>query len=173
PPVLPMALAKSERDIGFTFWARAPSGHTWPFLYSTSSGFASQSLQARAQRSLRICFAASTTAIEPEKAERLPPVRWLKPKEPVSPMIGRTFSYGIPSSSAATEVSAARRPPMSGVPAISDTVPSSFTVSDTQVSPPMLNQNPEATPRPCHFRSGVFQCSVFLIELSVSSRPSG
>ncbi len=42
---------------------------------------------------------------------------------------------------------------MSGVPAIRDTVPSSL--------------------RPCHFRSGVFQCSVFLIELSVSSRPSG
>ena len=37
----------------------------------------------------------------------------------------------------------------------------------------MLNQKPEATPRPCHFRSGVFQCSVFLIELSVSSRPMG
>src|SRR2546429_4635240 len=51
--------------------------------------------------------------------------------------------------------SEARRPPMSGVPAISDTVPSSFTVSDAQVSPPMLNQKPEATPRPCHLRSGV------------------
>ncbi len=37
----------------------------------------------------------------------------------------------------------------------------------------MLNQKPEATPRPCHLRSGVFQCSVFLIELSVSSRPMG
>ena len=31
-------------------------------------------------------------AIEPEKAERLPPVRKLKPSEPVSPMIGRTLS---------------------------------------------------------------------------------
>ena len=41
------------------------------------------------------------------------------------------------------------------------------------VSPPMLNQKPEATPRPCHFRSGVFQCSVFLIAFSVSSRPMG
>ena len=69
--------------------------------------------------------------------------------------------------------SEARRPPMSGVPAISDTVPSSFTVSDAQVSPPMLNQKPEATPRPCHFRSGVFQCSVFLTALSVSSIPMG
>jgi hypothetical protein len=120
-----------------------------------------------------ICLAASTIAIEPENAERLPPVRNVKPSEPVSPMIGRTFSYGMPSSSAATFVSAARRPPMSGVPATSDTVPSSLIVSDAHVSPPMLNQKPEATPRPCHFRSGVFQCSVFLMELSVSSRPRG
>jgi len=110
--------------------------------------------------------------MEPEKAERLPPVRKLKPSEPVSPMIGRTLSYGMPSSSAATIASDARRPPISGVPAISDTLPSSFTVSDADVSPPMLNQNPEATPRPCHFRSGVFQCSVFLTALSVSSSPS-
>ena len=111
--------------------------------------------------------------MEPENAERLPPVRKLKPSEPVSPMIGRTLSYGMPSSSAATIASDARRPPMSGVPAISDTVPSSFTVSEADVSPPMLNQKPEATPRPCHLRSGVFQCSVFLIELSVSSMPIG
>ena len=62
---------------------------------------------------------------------------------------------------------------MSGVPAISDTVPSSLIVKDAHVSPPMLNQKPEATPRPCHFRRGVFQCSVFLIELSVSSSPIG
>ena len=79
----------------------------------------------------------------------------------------------MPSSSAATLVSAARSPPMSGVPAISDTVPSSLIVKDAHVSPPMLNQKPEATPRPCHFRRGVFQCSVFLIELSVSSSPIG
>src|SRR5437763_16142065 len=62
---------------------------------------------------------------------------------------------------------------MSGVPAIKDTVPSSLIVSDAHVSPPMLNQKPDATPRPCDFRSGVFQCSVFLIEVSVSSRPIG
>ena len=67
-------------------------------------------------------------------------------------MIGRTLSSGTPSSSAATMASEARRPPMSGVPAISESVPSSLTVSDTEVSPPMLNQKPEATPRPCHFR---------------------
>jgi len=62
---------------------------------------------------------------------------------------------------------------MSGVPAMSDTVPSSFTVSEAHVSPPILNQKPEATPRPCHLRSGAFQCSVFLMALSVSSRPMG
>ncbi len=120
-----------------------------------------------------MCFAASTMAMEPEKAERLPPVRKLKPSEPVSPMIGRTLSKGTPSSSAATAANEARRPPMSGVPAMRDTVPSSFTVSETLVSPPILNQKPEATPRPCHFRSGAFQCSVFLMALSVSSSPMG
>ena len=51
--------------------------------------------------------------------------------------------------------SEARRPPISGVPAIRDTVPSSFTVREAHVSPPMLNQKPEATPRPCHSSSGV------------------
>ena len=49
-------------------------------------------LAARAQSSALICLAASTMAMEPEKAERLPPVRKLKPSEPVSPMIGRTLS---------------------------------------------------------------------------------
>ncbi len=173
PPSLPEILAKSATVIGFTFSASAPSGRTAPSFHSTCSGLASQSLQARAISSLLICLAASTIAIEPENADRLPPVRKLKPREPVSPMIGRTFSTGTPSSSAATEASAARSPPMSGVPAISDTVPSSLRVRETVVSPPMLNQKPEATPRPCHFRSGVFQCSLFLMELSVSSSPMG
>ncbi len=44
--------------------------------------------------------------------------------------------------------SEAREPPMSGVPTVSVAVPSSLTISEAQVSPPMLNQNPEATPRP-------------------------
>ena len=92
PPVLPATLAKSASDMGFTFSASAPSGRTWPSENSTWSGLASQSLQARAQRSALICLAASTMAMEPEKAERLPPVRKLKPSEPVSPMIGRTLS---------------------------------------------------------------------------------
>src|SRR5882672_6930005 len=173
PPVLPATLAKSAIDIGLALSAALPIGRTRSRSHATWSGLRSHSLQARAQQSALICLAASTIAIEPEKAERLPPVRKLKPREPVSPMIGRTFSYSTPSSSAATAASDARRPPMSGVPAMSDTVPSSLTVNDTHVSPPMLNQKPEATPRPCHLRSGVFQCSVFLIELSVSSSPMG
>ena len=70
-------------------------------------------------------------------------------------MKGRTFSRSMPSSSAAIMASEARKPPMSGVPAISERPPSSFKVSATEVSPPMLNQKPEATPRPCHFFSGV------------------
>ena len=89
---MPAILAKSAMDIGFTFSASAPSGRTWPPENSTCSGLASQSLQARAQSSALICFAASTMAIDPEKAERLPPVRNVKPSEPVSPMIARTFS---------------------------------------------------------------------------------
>ena len=92
PPVLPAVLAKSAMDMGFTFSASPPSGFTEPPENSTWSGWASQSLQARAQRSALICLAASTMAMEPEKAERLPPVRKLKPSEAVSPMIGRTLS---------------------------------------------------------------------------------
>ena len=91
PPVLPATFAKSAIDIGLNFSASAPSVFTWPCSNTTWSGLASHSLHARAQRSVLICFAASTIAIEPEKAERLPPVRKLKPSDPVSPMIGRTF----------------------------------------------------------------------------------
>ena len=62
------------------------------------------------------------------------------------------LSRSMPSSSAAIMAREARRPPMSGVPAISDSVPSSFSVSATEVSPPMLNQKPQAMPRPCASR---------------------
>ena len=71
-------------------------------------------------------------------------------------MIGRTFSSSMPSSSAAMMQSEAREPPMSGVPAISVAVPSSLMLSEAQVSPPMLNQNPEATPRPWLGPSGAW-----------------
>ena len=66
----------------------------------------------------------------------------------MSAMIGRTWSTSMPSSSAVIMHSEAREPPMSGVPTVSAVVPSSLTISDAQVSPPMLNQKPEATPRP-------------------------
>ncbi len=48
----------------------------------------------------------------------------------------------------------ARVPPISGVPVTSVAVPSSLILSETQVSPPMLNQKPEATPRPWFAASG-------------------
>ena len=67
-------------------------GFTYPFSNVTCSTGSSHSLAARRQRSDLICLAASTTAMLPEKAERLPPVRKLKPTDPVSPMIGRTLS---------------------------------------------------------------------------------
>src|SRR5206468_4415294 len=114
PPVLPATLAKSATDIGLIFSARAPSGLTEPPENSTWSGVASQSLQARAHSSALICLAASTMAMEPEEAERLPPARQLKPTEPVTPIIGRTLPYGPPSSSAATAAREAARPPVSG-----------------------------------------------------------
>ena len=54
----------------------------------------------------------------------------------------------MPSVSATISPMEARLPPMSGVPIITVAVPSSPTASDTEVSPPWLNQKPEATPRP-------------------------
>jgi hypothetical protein len=45
---------------------------------------------------------------------------------------------------------------MSGVPAISVTVPSSLTLIEHEVSPPMLNQKPDATPRPWFGPSGAW-----------------
>ena len=62
---------------------------------------------------------------------------------------------------------------MSGVPAVSDSVPSSLSCSDTDVSPPMLNQKPEATPRPWFLPSGVRQCACALAASSVSIMPIG
>ena len=89
---MPAIFAKSAIDIGLNFSAADPSALTEPPENSTWSGLSSQSLAARAQSSVLICLAASTIAIEPENAERLPPVRKVKPSEPVSPMIGRTLS---------------------------------------------------------------------------------
>ena len=93
PPVLPAILAKSTTDMGVALpLASPPTGLTTPCSNVTCSTGSSQSLAARRHSSLLICLAASTTAMVPEKVERLPPVRKLKPSEPVSPMIGRTLS---------------------------------------------------------------------------------
>ena len=82
-----------------------------------------------------------------ENVARLPPVRKLKPRELVSPIMGLINSIGTPSSSDAIIAMEARDPPISGVPSVSPTVPSSLIVMDELVSPPILNQKPEATPR--------------------------
>ena len=50
------------------------------------------------------------------KVVRLPPVSMEKPIEAVSATIGRTFSIGRPSTSAAIIAIEAREPPMSGLP---------------------------------------------------------
>ena len=53
----------------------------------------------------------------------------------------------MPSSSAAIIASAAREPPMSGLPEMTVTVPSSPTCAAALESAPTLNQKPAATPR--------------------------
>ncbi len=61
----------------------------------------------------------------------------------------------MPSSSATIIASEARWPPATSmVPIISASVPSSFRLSDADVSLPMLNQKPVATPRPWFGPSG-------------------
>ena len=71
---------------------------------------------------------------------RLPPVRKVKPSDEVSAMIGRTFSYGMPSVSAAIAHIDAREPPMSGLPSTSVTVPSFCAFSVAQLGPPACIQ---------------------------------
>ncbi len=89
------------------------------------------------------------------KVTRLPPVRNEKPIELVSPTIGRTFSTGMPSTSAAIIAIEAREPPMSGLPDTTTAVPSSLMWQAALDSPPMLNQKPEAMPRPWLGPSGI------------------
>ena len=88
------------------------------------------------------------TAIPVANVTRLPPVTWLNPIEAVSPTIGRTFSTGMPSTSAAIMAIEAREPPISGLPETIVAVPSSLMWQAPEDSPPMLNQKPQATPRP-------------------------
>ena len=72
----------------------------------------------------------------------------------VSPTTGRTFSIGMPSTSAHIIAIEAREPPISGLPVTMETEPSSFTCTEPEDSPPMLNQKPEAMPRPWFGPSG-------------------
>ncbi len=92
--------------------------------------------------------ALSTTVMPTEYVVRLPAVTRLKPRELVSAMVTRIFSTSMPSSSAAIIAIEMREPATSAVPVMIVTVPSGATFSDVEVSPPRLNQNPAATPRP-------------------------
>ena len=78
---------------------------------------------------------------------REPPVRKVKPIEPVSATMVRTFSTLTPSTSATIMPIEAREPPMSGLPVAAVTEPSSLTCTVALDSPPMLNQKPQARPR--------------------------
>ena len=85
----------------------------------------------------------------PAAVPRLPAVMKLKPSALVSPDMVRTFSNGMPSSSATIMAKALREPPVtSTVPKISVAVPSSPTFTVAEVSAPRVNQNPVAMPRP-------------------------
>jgi hypothetical protein len=95
----------------------------------------------------------------------------VNPIEAVSPTIVRTLSAGICSVSATIIPMEARDPPISGLPDTATTVPSSATCTAALDSPPMLNQNPQATPRPCPGFSGDFQCAVFFAASSVARNP--
>ena len=85
---------------------------------------------------------------------RLPAVTRLNPSELVSAIVIRTLSTGIPSSSAAIIAIEMREPATSAVPVMIVTDPSGAMFMDVDVSPPRLNQNPDATPRPCPSGTG-------------------
>ena len=82
------------------------------------------------------------------KVTRLPPVTSVCPTESVSATIGFTSSTGIPNVSANCMAIEVRVPPMSVEPSSSVTLPSLFSLASTLEVKPMLNQNPEAMPRP-------------------------
>ena len=65
----------------------------------------------------------------------------------------------------------AREPPMSGLPDVATTVPSSAMWQPAENSPPMLNQKPQAMPRPWPGFSGAFQCGWFFAASSVARKP--
>ncbi len=86
----------------------------------------SQIIAARFLSSSTTFSAACVAAMPVAKVTRLPPVRNEKPIELVSPTIGRTFSTGIPRTSAAIIPIEAREPPISGLPDTTTAVPSSL-----------------------------------------------
>ena len=65
----------------------------------------------------------------------------------------------------------AREPPISGLPVAAVTEPSSFTCTCAVDSPPMLNQNPVARPRPWPSFSGDFQCGCDFTASSTAVKP--
>ena len=83
-----------------------------------------------------------------ENVVRLPAVTRLKPSECVSAITARTRSTGMPNSSAAIIDIDMREPATSAVPRMIVTVPSGARFIDPAVSPPLLNQKPQAMPRP-------------------------
>ncbi len=129
----------------------------------------SQIIAARFFNSSTTFSAACVVAMPVAKVTRLPPVRNEKPIELVSATIGRTRSTGMPRISAAIIAIEAREPPISGVPTATTAVPSSLTWIAALDSPPMLNQKPEATPRPWLGPSFSFRCGWFLAASTVSA----
>ena len=120
-----------------------------PSFHSTASTGMSQICAARRFRSSTTFSAAWVAAMPVAKVTREPPVRWVKPMEAVSATMVRTAVAGTPSTSATIMPIEAREPPISGLPVAAVTDPSSLTCTSAVDSPPMLNQNPVARPRPC------------------------
>ena len=129
-----------------------------PSFHSTASTGISQVIAARFFSSSTTFSAACVAAMPVAKVTREPPVRKVKPIEAVSATIVRTRSAGTPSTSATIMPIEAREPPMSGLPVAAVTEPSSLTWTVAVDSPPMLNQKPDARPRPWPGFSGDFQC---------------
>ena len=148
PPVSVAFLAISAIDSGSKSPTLLLAGRTWPSSNTTLSSGTSHIRAARWHRILIALRADSTIAMPAEKVTRLPAVTRLKPSVLVSPMIGRTLSTLMPNSSAAIMQMETREPATSGLPSNNVTVPSGVMLSDAVVSPPRLNQNPVATPRP-------------------------
>src|SRR6056297_3584392 len=132
PPVFEAMAAISLSVIGGNFPAFGPAGRAAPSSHSTASSSMPQIIAARRHISFFAASAALIVASPTANVTREPSVTSFCPNDPVSAMI----------------VIDARDPPISGLPSDTVTVPSGVMLSDTQVSPPKLNQNPQATPRP-------------------------